>query len=330
MKFAESAPFGMRASMAHDLERGNRLELDWLAGKVVELGRKFGVPVPANEAVYALLKPYRLGDRARINLSPPHFSPLVRAGLARRTRPKIQGLRPRFAERSAGGQHKKPETHRRRHRDRGRCSLSERWSRSNCSGRAASRKSRTLAEKPPLPEATRQSVFVAPIAIPISAIRQAMEQAAPRNLTGKPESQLNKLLAKAEIEYTLERSPLTLIGRADGLTIATNLQRLVSSDRPACLPDQQCRRRRCRPAERAKQGKDQRRARRPSEGQGQGKDRQPRQGHDRRARSISAPTSRAMSIWSRARPSPPAGGSSPISPPRSRLPRPISRSPASS
>ena len=30
---------GMKASMAHDLERGNRLELDWLAGKVRELGR---------------------------------------------------------------------------------------------------------------------------------------------------------------------------------------------------------------------------------------------------------------------------------------------------
>jgi 2-dehydropantoate 2-reductase len=61
IKFAESTPYGMKASMAHDLERGNRLELDWLAGKVVELGRKLKVPVPANEAVYALLKPYRLG-----------------------------------------------------------------------------------------------------------------------------------------------------------------------------------------------------------------------------------------------------------------------------
>ena len=61
MKFAEGVPAGMKASMAHDLERGNRIELDWLAGKVVELGRKLKVPVPANEAVYALLKPYRLG-----------------------------------------------------------------------------------------------------------------------------------------------------------------------------------------------------------------------------------------------------------------------------
>ena len=34
-------PPTMRASMANDLEAGNRLELDWLAGKVVALGRKY-------------------------------------------------------------------------------------------------------------------------------------------------------------------------------------------------------------------------------------------------------------------------------------------------
>ena len=51
----------MRASMANDLLNGNRLELDWLAGKVVALGRKLGVPTPAQEAVYAILKPFRMG-----------------------------------------------------------------------------------------------------------------------------------------------------------------------------------------------------------------------------------------------------------------------------
>lgn len=56
-------PEHMKASMAHDLERGNRLELDWLNGKVVELGRKLGVPTPANAAVYAVLKPYRMGGQ---------------------------------------------------------------------------------------------------------------------------------------------------------------------------------------------------------------------------------------------------------------------------
>jgi 2-dehydropantoate 2-reductase len=51
----------MRASMANDLAAGNRLELDWLAGKVVALGLKYAVPTPAQEAVYAILKPYRMG-----------------------------------------------------------------------------------------------------------------------------------------------------------------------------------------------------------------------------------------------------------------------------
>jgi len=51
----------MKASMANDLHAGNRLELDWLAGKVVALGRKYGIPTPAQEAVYAILKSYRMG-----------------------------------------------------------------------------------------------------------------------------------------------------------------------------------------------------------------------------------------------------------------------------
>jgi 2-dehydropantoate 2-reductase len=51
----------MKASMANDLDSGNRLELDWLAGKVVALGRKYGIPTPGQEAVYAILKPYRMG-----------------------------------------------------------------------------------------------------------------------------------------------------------------------------------------------------------------------------------------------------------------------------
>ena len=43
------------------LEADRPLELDWLAGKVVALGRKHGIPTPAQEAVYAILKPYRMG-----------------------------------------------------------------------------------------------------------------------------------------------------------------------------------------------------------------------------------------------------------------------------
>jgi 2-dehydropantoate 2-reductase len=50
-----------RASMANDLEAGNRLELDWISGKVAALGRKLDVPTPGHAAVYAMLKPYRMG-----------------------------------------------------------------------------------------------------------------------------------------------------------------------------------------------------------------------------------------------------------------------------
>jgi 2-dehydropantoate 2-reductase len=56
-------PAGM-ASMAVDLSRGNRLELPWLAGKVVELGRRHGIPTPSNAAVFAALKPYANGAPA--------------------------------------------------------------------------------------------------------------------------------------------------------------------------------------------------------------------------------------------------------------------------
>lgn len=59
--FADNLPPGTKASMANDLERGNRLELDWLAGRVVSLGRELNVPTPVCETIYAVLKPYRMG-----------------------------------------------------------------------------------------------------------------------------------------------------------------------------------------------------------------------------------------------------------------------------
>jgi 2-dehydropantoate 2-reductase len=61
MVFSDNAPPGMKASMLHDLEAGNRLELDWLTGKVVELGKQTGVPTPAAEAVYAAVALHKMG-----------------------------------------------------------------------------------------------------------------------------------------------------------------------------------------------------------------------------------------------------------------------------
>jgi 2-dehydropantoate 2-reductase len=58
MSFLAGAPPAMMASMAHDLIRGNRIELPWLSGKVVALGRELGVPTPVHSVLYAVLKPF--------------------------------------------------------------------------------------------------------------------------------------------------------------------------------------------------------------------------------------------------------------------------------
>lgn len=56
-----SMPDHHMTSMGNDLTRGNRLELPWFAGKVVELGRRHAIPTPANGFIYAALKPYANG-----------------------------------------------------------------------------------------------------------------------------------------------------------------------------------------------------------------------------------------------------------------------------
>jgi len=62
LAFMDTLPPGMTSSMHNDLERGNRLEVAWLSGAVVRLGRAAGVPTPANRAVYAALKLHAGGD----------------------------------------------------------------------------------------------------------------------------------------------------------------------------------------------------------------------------------------------------------------------------
>jgi len=45
----------MTSSMHNDLERGNRLEVEWLSGDMSRRGEKLGVPTPFNTAVYDIL-----------------------------------------------------------------------------------------------------------------------------------------------------------------------------------------------------------------------------------------------------------------------------------
>ena len=60
VQFRSMPPHGM-TSMCNDLLRGNRLELPWFAGKVVELGRRHGIPTPVCNLLYAALKPHMNG-----------------------------------------------------------------------------------------------------------------------------------------------------------------------------------------------------------------------------------------------------------------------------
>jgi 2-dehydropantoate 2-reductase len=62
VEFAYKAlPPQAKASMLEDLERGRRLELPWLSGAVVRLGREAGVPTPIHSFINAVLKPYVSG-----------------------------------------------------------------------------------------------------------------------------------------------------------------------------------------------------------------------------------------------------------------------------
>jgi len=64
LEVIRNAPPELLPSMAVDLLRGNRLELPWLGGKVVALGRKLGVATPTHDVMYAALKPYANGAPA--------------------------------------------------------------------------------------------------------------------------------------------------------------------------------------------------------------------------------------------------------------------------
>lgn len=61
LEFFDGLPAEMTSSTHHDLDRGNRLEIPWLAGSVVRLGDELGVEVPANRKVCMALAPRIMG-----------------------------------------------------------------------------------------------------------------------------------------------------------------------------------------------------------------------------------------------------------------------------
>ena len=80
-----------------------------------------------------------------------------------------------------------------------------------------------LAESPPLKPATRTSVIVAPAAVALSAIRDALEAQAPRDLSGKRENPVGQLLQNAELGWVINRGPLAVTGRPEGMTVVAPL-----------------------------------------------------------------------------------------------------------
>ncbi len=64
LRFIDTLPHGGRASMAQDLLRGGRLELDWLSGTVVRRSERLGLASPVHRALYAALVLYNAGAPA--------------------------------------------------------------------------------------------------------------------------------------------------------------------------------------------------------------------------------------------------------------------------
>jgi 2-dehydropantoate 2-reductase len=64
LAFVDTLPATMTASMHHDIERGNPLEVEWLSGSVVELGAAVGVPTPIHRAVRDILILHAQGRKA--------------------------------------------------------------------------------------------------------------------------------------------------------------------------------------------------------------------------------------------------------------------------
>ncbi|KRR18858.1 DUF4403 family protein [Bradyrhizobium retamae] len=80
-----------------------------------------------------------------------------------------------------------------------------------------------LAELPPLPPAARASTVMAPIAVALSAIRDAADRGAPRNFAGKADNPISQILQNADIGWTASRGSISATGAQDVLSLVTPL-----------------------------------------------------------------------------------------------------------
>jgi hypothetical protein len=80
-----------------------------------------------------------------------------------------------------------------------------------------------LVAMPPLPQLTGTSVVLAPVAIALSAISEALDAQAPKNLSGKPQNPASKLLTNAQLTFNVNRGPFVMSGQPGVLTVTTPL-----------------------------------------------------------------------------------------------------------
>ena len=88
---------------------------------------------------------------------------------------------------------------------------------------SATVQSPTLVALPPLPSSPRSSVVMAPIAVALSAIRDAADRGAPKTFNGKADNPVSQILQNADIGWSAQRGPIAATGAQDVLSLATPL-----------------------------------------------------------------------------------------------------------
>lgn len=80
-----------------------------------------------------------------------------------------------------------------------------------------------LAPVPPLAPLMGNSTVLAPVAVSMAAIGQALDASAPRNVSGKAKNPLSKVLGNADLDFTVTRGAMNVAGRPDALVVTTPL-----------------------------------------------------------------------------------------------------------
>ncbi len=82
-------------------------------------------------------------------------------------------------------------------------------------------KAPVMTEPPPLPPVARTSFVVAPVVIPLSAIRDAAERGAQKTFSGRADNPAAQVLQNADIGWTASRGPISATGGQDMLSLST-------------------------------------------------------------------------------------------------------------